>query len=393
MPDLSEHPSTSTVSPNGRYRIPNDNPFTGVANSAVRDEIYALGLRNPHRMAWDVDPADPNPATNNHLIVDDIGLHTWEEVNIVYSGGNYGYSAREGNQVLVSNENGVSVMGPLPVNDTIPLQITTSTTQGTVVPRYPVIQYGHGRPGQPSPTGDAISSGYVYRGSKIPQLYGKYLFGDVTTGQIFYADFNEMLAADDGDPNTTATIHSLDILWDNPFDAPNQGEQLYSTITPNGAVLGPMFQIVDAAYHGRGGLDPNLPGSANVTDPYGRADIRIQIGDDGELYVISKSDGMIRQIVGPARIPGDYNYDGVVDAADYDVWASAFGIVVPVAGLAADGNADGMVDAADYTIWRDALTTGAGSTFQSSVPEPSSLTIFLVILSLIGYRYRCSRSN
>jgi mono/diheme cytochrome c family protein len=51
VPDLREHSSTSTVSENGRYRIPNDNPF--VAVDGARGEIWALGVRNPHRLVWD----------------------------------------------------------------------------------------------------------------------------------------------------------------------------------------------------------------------------------------------------------------------------------------------------------------------------------------------------
>ena len=54
-----------------------------------------------------------------------------------------------------------------------------------------------------------------------------------------------------------------------------------------GAVLGPMFQIIERAYEARGGQDPNLPGGASVTGPNGRADIRIQIDEAGELYVMS----------------------------------------------------------------------------------------------------------
>ncbi len=95
IPDLDQHTDTSTVSPNGRYRIPNDNPYTSIDDSRVRDELFAVGLRNPHRMSWDVDPENP---ANNHLIADDIGLHTWEEVNIIQRGRNFGYSQREGNE-------------------------------------------------------------------------------------------------------------------------------------------------------------------------------------------------------------------------------------------------------------------------------------------------------
>ena len=204
-------------------------------------------------MSWDVDPENP---ASNHLIVNDIGLHTWEEVNIIHAGGNYGYSAREGNEQLISN----FVTGPVPSPDLIPVYISNIPTGDTVTPLYPVAQYGHGLSGQSGPAGDAITSGFVYRGSNLPALYGKYIFGDVTTGQLMWCDFDEMLAADDGDPATLATIHSFDVLWDNPNDV--AGEQLYTVANPSGAVLGPMHQIVEQGYEARGGTDPNLPGGA-----------------------------------------------------------------------------------------------------------------------------------
>ena len=294
----------TTVSPNGKYLIPNDNPFTNIADGNVRDEIWALGMRNPHRMTWDVDPNDPN---NNHLLVSDIGLHTWEEVNIIQKGGNYGYSLREGNELLGIGARGgppLNMTGPLPSPDTIPNEqicappgFTVCTSNGTVTPIYPVLQYGHGLAGQdPMIAGDAISDGFVYRGNKIPALKGKYIFGDITTGAVYYADFAEMLAANDGDPSTLAEIHPLDILWDNPSNL--SGPELFTTLFADDAVRGPMFQITETTYEFRGGQDPDLPGGATVTGIFGRSDIRIQVGADGEPYILSKSDGMIRTVVG-----------------------------------------------------------------------------------------------
>ncbi len=265
-------------------------------------------------MSWDVDPSDPN---NNHLIVSDIGLHTWEEVNIIHKGGNYGYSTREGNQLLSDGTLGGRGGGPpintttaLPNPDVIPKELvcpgpsfSSCTSNGTVTPLYPVVEYGHGLAGQDQLlAGDSIADGFVYRGSKIPELYGKYIFGDITTGALFYADWAEMLAADDGDPTTLASIHSLDLLWDDPNDGLD-GDQIYSTLTTDNAIRGPMFQIVDAMYHGRGGQDPNLPGGAAVTGAFGRADIRLQLGADGEIYLLSKSDGMIRALVSAVPEP------------------------------------------------------------------------------------------
>jgi hypothetical protein len=72
IPDVSEHATSSTISDNGRYRIPNDNPF--VDTSGARKEIWAYGFRNPHRLSWGIDPANP---ANNRLIATSIGLHTW----------------------------------------------------------------------------------------------------------------------------------------------------------------------------------------------------------------------------------------------------------------------------------------------------------------------------
>lgn len=81
----------------------------------------------------------------------------------------------------------------------------------------------------------------------------------------------------------------------------------------------------------------------------------------------------------PTPVTGDYNGDGFVDAADYDVWRQAFGDTGP---SPADGNADSLVDAADYTVWRDALAA-AGLT---PVPEPGGLWLCLMAATLLPTR-------
>jgi hypothetical protein len=269
VPDLNEHKDTSTVSPNGRYRVPNDNPF--VSKSGARPEIWAYGLRNPSRLSWDVDPANPG---NDHLIADVIGLHTWETVVIIHKAANYGYSLREGNQKLELNNK----TAELPQDDKIPVQIDANTTDGVVAPSYPVIQYGHVNGG-----GDAVSSGFVYRGKAIPALRGKYIFGDISTGNIWYVDYKEMLAADDGNPKTLAEMHPVRIRWSKP----GGGSELYGSMAP----------ITEAAYHARGGTASGLPGTAAVAER-GRSDIHFCVDLDGELFILSKSDGMIRAVVG-----------------------------------------------------------------------------------------------
>ena len=264
VPDLREHTKTSTVSENGRYRIPNDNPFSTV--EGARKEIWAYGLRNPHRLLWDIDPARPRTPT---LLAFNIGLVTWETIVVIHKGANYGYPLREGTQSM-SSTNG---MGPLPDEDIIPIQVSDTVTRGTVKPTYPVAQYSHNR----EIGGDAIANGFVYRGKLIPALKDKLVFGDITTGRIWYANRADVLAADDGDPTTVAPIHEIDA---------------------------DLRRLTEEKFRERGGKGQALPGMAMVSGR-GRVDLRFAEDNDGELYILTKSDGMIRKVVAarPATAP------------------------------------------------------------------------------------------
>ncbi len=257
IPDLREHTNTSTVSENGRYRIPNDNPFT--TTDGARKEIWAYGLRNPHRLAWDVDPARPSAPT---LLAFNIGLVTWETVDVIHKGANYGYPLREGTQSM-SSTNG---MGPLPADDVIPIQISDMVTHGTVQPTYPVIQYPHNR----DAGGDAIANGFVYRGTRVPALRDKLIFGDITTGRVWYANRADVLAADDGNPATLAPIYEMDA---------------------------DLRRLTEETYRKRGGKGDAIPGMGAQAGR-GRVDLRFAVDNDGELYILTKSDGMIRKVVG-----------------------------------------------------------------------------------------------
>ena len=195
------------------------------------------------------------------LLAFNIGLTAWETVVIVKKGANYGYSLREGSQAMT-----LQGMQPVPADDTIPVQITDTVTRGTVKPIYPVIQYPH----TPASGGDAIAGGFIYRGSRIPALRGKLVFGDITTGRLWYADLVDVVAADDGKAETVAPIHEIEAG---------------------------LRRIVENTYRARGGRGETLPGAAGVSGR-GRVDIRFAVDNAGDVYVLSKSDGMIRQVVG-----------------------------------------------------------------------------------------------
>jgi hypothetical protein len=299
-PDINLHPKDK-LSPNGRYRIPSTgsdpNPFASVANA--RGEIFAYGLRNPHRMYWDT--------VSKTLLVNDIGLHFWEEIDILTKGANYGYAEREGDEQVFVDSGGKtgSLMNPpvaFPDRDLLKVE----GLDEPVAPVYPAAVYSHWE-------GDSIGSGFVYRGKQMPQLRGKYIFDDMTTGRIFYVDLAEMIATH-GQRNKQAQIHELQIQYKSANDTANKT-----------AVKRRMFDIEAETYKQKGGTpaeDRVLPGASGATTgwrdpehkqpkadpegvPYGggRADVRIALGGDGELYVLTKSDGMIRKLAAVVTAP------------------------------------------------------------------------------------------
>ena len=95
-----------------------------------------------------------------------------------------------------------------------------------------------------------------------------------------------MLAADDGNPKTMAKMYEVKISWNDPHDTPDAGRQLYDT----------MFPIVQKTFLHRGSKSENMNGRGRVSGSH-RADVRLAVDQAGEMYVYSKSDGMIRRIV------------------------------------------------------------------------------------------------
>ncbi|MEE9494690.1 MAG: PQQ-dependent sugar dehydrogenase [Gammaproteobacteria bacterium] len=144
---IDVHPKNA----NAAYDIPTDNPFIGQAG--VREEIYAYGLRNPFRFSFDRQTGD--------IWLGDVGESNIEEINLIESGGNYGWRVLEGTAIFDDSAN------TLPLTDFIP----------------PLFSYDHS-------VGFAVIGGYVYRGTKTPSLIGRYLYADFVTGVVSALDYD-----------------------------------------------------------------------------------------------------------------------------------------------------------------------------------------------------------
>ncbi len=144
----------------GDYGIPRDNPWAGHKDPNVLGEIWVMGMRNPHRISWDT-------GGSGRMLFGDIGEMRIEEINIAESGRDYGWPIREGTYGFDSS--------------TRHLVYDLSEEQRENEPNltYPVAQYDHTE-------GYAISGGGVYRGKALPELVGKYVFGDIVSGRLFY---------------------------------------------------------------------------------------------------------------------------------------------------------------------------------------------------------------
>lgn len=170
--------SPDAISANGQYRIPAGNPFQGAGQVP---EIYAYGLRNPYRFSFDRASGD--------LIQADVGQNNVEEIDRIILGGNYGWAIKEGD-FLFNRTNGPA--GPAGTIGTSPGNRSVGSPVGLIDPisgTLGTLEYDHNE-------GISITGGFVYRGTAIPELYGKYIFGDLALktaptradGRIFYAD-------------------------------------------------------------------------------------------------------------------------------------------------------------------------------------------------------------
>ncbi len=199
-----------------QYRVP-DNPFSAKGDALA--EVWAYGLRNPQRFSWDTGGA-------GKMLIADIGQTQIEEINLGKAGGNYEWSLKEGS--LPIKRSGASD--------------TSWSTNVESERMAPVLQYDHDE-------GEAITGGFVYRGTDIPELEGMYVFGDIVKGRVFYARVDDLAIG------TQTPIRELGIL--------------YKDKRTN------LQEIAGNSW---------------------RADLRFGMDQDGELYVLTKQDGWVRKL-------------------------------------------------------------------------------------------------
>jgi glucose/arabinose dehydrogenase len=173
-------------SANGQYGIPADNPFYGQAGKA--GEIFAFGFRNPFRFSFDRQAGD--------LYVGDVGQDDIEEVDVVVAGGNYGWNLKEGSFCFdpAGSDPGFAFEAdPCP---TVPAGVELID---------PVAEYNTADSLDQNIDGRAVVGGFVYRGSQIPFLVGRYVFGDFSRftetgvnndGRLFYLSKKNIVNGD-----------------------------------------------------------------------------------------------------------------------------------------------------------------------------------------------------
>jgi glucose/arabinose dehydrogenase len=328
------------------YSIPADNPYNGddaveSKNSATLAEVWAHGFRSPWRITFDRETAD--------IYVGDVGENLWEEIDVIQEGLNYGWAHMEG------THDGTLVTG-----------------DGTQLPglTLPIIELGHNSAAIPvdQRASNSVTGGFVYRGSAIPDLFGKYVFADL--GQSF---------------NSSAIFYAIV----DPNDSDGEVGEVFE------------FKLSDAS-----------PEFENGTQELPERIFSIGEGMDGELYFIAGPDP--RQPFDPNRpslvirlsppiMSGDLNFDQMVTGSDWTLFKAGQG--ADFTGLSfieafALGDLDGDFDhdLADFLSFRAAYDAANGvGAFQklTGVPEPAGITLVAVsiLFAINGRRFNQRSRN
>jgi glucose/arabinose dehydrogenase len=173
----------SQTSLNEPYKIPASNPF--VQDTTARAEIYAYGLRNPWKFSFDSE--------SNRLWLADVGQNSFEEINLIESGKNYGWNFREG--------------------------FHEYNNSGEAAAKFaePIHEYGRSQ-------GGSVTGGYVYHGKMLGTLRGNYIYGDYLSGNIWALSYTNGKAKNQKLLNTggkTIATFGVDSLGEHYFASLN----------------------------------------------------------------------------------------------------------------------------------------------------------------------------
>jgi hypothetical protein len=214
-------------SANKKYGIPADNPLRNTPGALP--EIYAYGVRNPQRFAWD--------SRNGAMVMSDIGQGTVEEISPVTRGANLGWNVWEGS-FKYAGRAGVAL----------------ENQRGDPAVTYPIAEWGQLDPLlQPQ----SAAGGLVfYRSNQIPQLSNLLIFADMPSGEIFYVNADKL---------------------------PSGGQDAIRRILLNdGGTAKTFLEVIKAKNVAQG------------KKPVTRADLRMSMGSDNQIFLLNKGDGTIR---------------------------------------------------------------------------------------------------
>jgi hypothetical protein len=252
------------------YGIPATNPFAS-NTQGIRREIFAFGLRNPWRFSFD--------AQAGTLWAGDVGQGSREEIDTVRAGGNYGWRLMEGT---------ICTPGVNP---------GCADTAGLI---RPVWDYDRSN-------GDVcVTGGYVYRGTSVPVLRGKYIYADFASGRIWALTMNG------ASPPTNV------LLLDSPYGISAFGEdrhhELYIVSYSDGKLYkltGPATIVRTPPGPAAFSLSENFPNPFNPTTT-----IRFQLPESSviRLSVIDLTGHEVAVIVNGTEPPGEHEV--TFDASD-----------------------------------------------------------------------------
>ena len=341
---------------NGQYGIPSDNlGYDGDVGSGTLDEIWALGLRSPFRANFD--------DATGRLYVGDVGERYFEEINLVEAGRNYGWGRYEGELSR----------GSIPLAPESPVHTPPAFAyERDNAPYDPVTG---GPLGSDPGDGDTVIGGFVYRGTEIPDLLGRYVFADFgrqrgpdqdgSPARLFYADLD-----------ATGDIIDSSVR---EFGIDADGIPLVVPTSDTGEVNGRTNSFIYSI-----GEDANR-------------ELYLMFGDDANRAVDNAA-RIVRLSAGNFAVPdllGDLDFDGDIDSDDWELYRS--GLDVDLTGLttllqyqSGDLDFDMDNDGEDFALFKDAFNSanGAGSleALIGGVPEPGTSSIaaggLLVLLSL-----------